>query len=78
MRTRTISIVSGTVAMIAALQIILPSVAEAQQRPSATCYSERTRCLQGNAQRGPQGQQYVPPDAAARCHAAYRQCMSGR
>jgi hypothetical protein len=72
MLIRTIALAIGTMAMIGALQVLLPTAAEAQRRPPTTCYHERTVCLQASAQHGPNGQQYVPPPANDRCQGAYR------
>lgn len=54
-------------------------VAQAQaQTPSNSCARERTACLSGSVRKGLYGSEFVPPEDAARCNAAYQACLSGQ
>jgi hypothetical protein len=64
---------------LTAVLLLSSSVGGAKaQTPSNSCARERTECLRARVQKGILGSEYVPPDDAARCNAAYQACLSGQ
>jgi len=73
--TATLAPVPGATGTAAPSSIELSSQNRA---PSPSCERDRKACMAGSVRTGNFGVRYVPPDAAAACHQAYRSCIGQR